>query len=569
MLKKIILVLAVIMTGVGIFMWVYGDSWIYTLDNDYMLLNPFDPDSFKPGAYGSISLDPGSIWPISSDLSAAWVYKDVDGEECGMVIPLEGSNFNEAYSAVSGLSYEDKDGNTRVMVEVVECPDDQRQEILQGIFDTNEMTYESALSYEDADPSYIGYMEYAVSDEGKQEIEDMTSHYKCIVVSSANFPLIKAIGTVLTVIGAVILTITLLTFKFSPRKIVLGVLALVLMGLSVCLISQRKKISTIASLKEYKDGVYTLRYTADYKLDELLASDVSSEKQLFSWAEDNLYYGLPISSGLDSFGCAALSITTPEGKHLMGRNYDFYETDCVMIYTDPEDGYASIGMVDTQYINVGGDDGDISMTSPLGRMSALAFPYMTVDGMNEAGVGVSILMLDQNEIHQDNGKPDIMMTVAIRAILDTCGSVDEAVALLDSYDMHSMIDSAFHLYITDRSGAHVVVEWLGGEMVLTDPPAVTNFVMGDPEDTDYIQGGECRRYDALMVDWNGCFGIASEEETMSFMADASDDENADPGVLGTEWSCVYNLDDFEVTVCFDLAYNEPYSVTPETFGVKR
>lgn len=569
MLKKIILSLAVIMTGVGIFMWVCGDSWIYTLDNDYLLIDPFDPDSFKPGTYGSISIDPDSVWPIDNELSVAWVYNEEGEDEYNKQIPLEGFDISASYSAVAGLSYEDKDGNTRVMVEVVECPDDQRQAILQGIYDLNETSYENTLAYEDADPSFVEYMEWTVSDEGRQEIDDTTSHYKCIVVSNANFQLIRVLGIAFTVIGAIVLLITLLTFKFSPRKIVLGVLVLVLTGLSVCLISQRKKISTIASLKEYKDGVYTLRYTADYKLDELLASDVSSEKQLFSWAEDNLYYGLPISSGLDSFGCAGLSITTPEGKHLMGRNYDFYETDCVMIYTDPEDGYASIGMVDTQYINVGGDDGDISMTSPLGRMSALAFPYMTVDGMNEAGVGVSILMLDQNEIHQDNDKPDIMMTVAIRAILDTCGSVDEAVALLDSYDMHSMIGSAFHLYITDRSGAHVVVEWLGGEMVLTDTPAVTNFVMGDPENTDYLQGGECRRYDALMADWNGCSGIASEEETMSFMADASDDENADPGVLGTEWSCVYNLDDFEVTVCFDIAYNEPYSVTPATFGAKR
>lgn len=566
MLKKIILVLAVLMTGIGIFMWIYGDSCIFTLNNDYMLIDLFDPDSFKPGTYGSVSLDPDSIWPISGDLSVAWVYNEDDEDNYNLEIPLEGFDFSSSYSAVAGLSYEDKDGNTRVMVEVVECPEEQRQEVLQGIYDLNEMSYESALSYEDADPSFVEYMEWTVSDEGKQEIDDTTSHYKCIVVSKGNYQLIKVIGIALTIVGALTLTIALLTFKFRPGKILIGVLALVLVIVGVFLIMQRKNISTMASLKEYSDGVYTLRYTADYKLDEILSADISSEKQLFSWVEDNLYGGLPISSGLDSFGCAGLSTTTPEGKHLMGRNYDFYETDCVMIYTDPEDGYASIGMVDTQFINVGGD---ISMTSPLGRLTTLAYPYMTVDGMNEAGVGVALLMLDHNEIHQNGGKPDIMMTVAVRAILDTCGSADEAIALLESYDMHSMIDSAFHIYITDRTGASVVVEWLDGEMVLTNTPAVTNFVMGDPENTDYLQGGECRRYDALMTDWNGCSGIASEEETMSFMADAADDENADPGVLGTEWSCVYNLDDFEVTVCFDIAYNEPYSVTPETFGIKR
>ena len=568
MLKKIILALSVIMTGVGIFMWVYGDSLIFTLDNDNLLIDFFDPGSFKPGTYGSISIDPDSVWPIDNELAVAWVYNEDGEEEYNMHIPLEGFDVSTAYSAVAGLSYEDKYGNTRVMVEVVECPDEQRQAILQGMYDINEMSYENALAYEDADPSFVEYMEWTVSDEGRQEIDDTTSHYKCIVVSNANFQLIRVLGIAFTVIGAIVLLITLLTFKFRPGKIVLGTLVLLLVIVAGCLIAERKKISTVSSLKEYADGVYTLRYTTDYKLDEILSADISSEKQLFSWAEDNLYYGLPVASGLDSFGCAGLSITTPEGKHLMGRNYDFYETDCVMIYTDPEDGYASIGMVDTQFINVGGSS-EISLTSPLGRMTTLAFPYMTVDGINEAGVGVSILMLDHDEIHQDNGKPDIMMTIAVRAILDTCGSADEAVALLESYDMHSMIGSAFHLYITDRTGASVVVEWLDGEMVLTNTPAVTNFVMGDPEDTDYLQGGECRRYDALMADWNACGGIASAEDAMSFMADAADDENTDPGVLGTEWTCVYNLDDFEVTVCFDIAYNEPYSVTPATFGAKR
>ena len=569
MFKKIILALAVIMTGVGLFMWIYGRSWIYTMNNDYMLIDPFDSESFVPGTDGSLSLEPDSVWVLSGDRSVAWTYNETDGGEDCITIPLEGFKMSAYYSAVSGLANEDRDGNIRVMVEVVECPEDERQEILQEIFDTNEMSYECALEYEDATPEFIEYMEWTVSEEGRQAMDDMLSHYKCVVVTSANFPLIRIVGIVLTVIGALLLTVTLLTFKFKPGKILLGTLTVFLVILAACLIAERRKISTMASLKKYTDGVYTLRYTSDYKLDEILASDISSDKELRSWAEDNLYHGFPITTGLDGFGCAGLSITTPEGEHLMGRNYDFNETDCVMIYTDPEDGYASIGMVDTQFINVGSGDGYISLTSPVGRMSTLAYPYMTVDGMNEAGVGISILMLEHNEIHQDQGKPDILMTVALRAVLDKCGSVDEAVALLGSYDMHSMIDSAFHLFITDRTGASVVVEWLDGEMIITETPAVTNFVIGAPEDTDYLLGGECRRYDALMADWNACGGIASEEETMGFMADAADDENSDPGVLGTEWSCVYNLDNFTVTVCFDIAYYEPYLVTPEDFGVKR
>ena len=35
--------------------------------------------------------------------------------------------------------------------------------------------------------------------------------------------------------------------------------------------------------------------------------------------------------------------------------------------------------------------------------------------------------------------------------------------------------------------------------------------------------------------------------------------------IGTEWSCVYDLDNFTVTVCFDVKYGEPVFITKETF----
>ena len=33
----------------------------------------------------------------------------------------------------------------------------------------------------------------------------------------------------------------------------------------------------------------------------------------------------------------------------------------------------------------------------------------------------------------------------------------------------------------------------------------------------------------------------------------------------TEWSCVYNLDDFTVTVCLDGEYGNPYTFSAEDF----
>ena len=198
---------------------------------------------------------------------------------------------------------------------------------------------------------------------------------------------------------------------------------------------------------------------------------------------------------------------------------------------------------------------------------SLVFPYVSVDGINEAGVGVSILQLDHEEIHQDTGKPDILMNVAIRAILDKCGSTDEALALLNSYDMHSMIDRSFHLFITDRSGKSVIVEWIDNEMIVTEGCAVTNHVLGvnDTElepDTD-----SATRYAILTADISACSGTADAVAAMTFLSEAALRSN-DPDDMQTEWSCVYDLDDFKVTICTDTAYEKSFAVSSGTFGEK-
>jgi hypothetical protein len=52
---------------------------------------------------------------------------------------------------------------------------------------------------------------------------------------------------------------------------------------------------------------------------------------------------------------------------------------------------------------------------------------------------------------------------------------------------------------------------------------------------------------------------------MTFLSDAAL-RSDDPKRMQTEWSCVYDLDDFKVTVCTDTVYDHSFTVTPETFG---
>ena len=54
-------------------------------------------------------------------------------------------------------------------------------------------------------------------------------------------------------------------------------------------------------------------------------------------------------------------------------------------------------------------------------------------------------------------------------MLDKCATVDEAVALLEQYDMHSSANSCYHFQIADASGETVVVEYIGNEMSVLEP----------------------------------------------------------------------------------------------------
>ena len=114
------------------------------------------------------------------------------------------------------------------------------------------------------------------------------------------------------------------------------------------------------------------------------------------------------------------------------------------------------------------------------RIQTLAAIYVPVDGMNEKGLVIADLMAgDDEETHQKTDKPDLTTTTAIRLLLDRAANVDEAIELLKQYDMNSSIGAAHHFAIADKSGKSVVVEYVNGEMLVTETNIVTNHYLAD------------------------------------------------------------------------------------------
>lgn len=354
-------------------------------------------------------------------------------------------------------------------------------------------------------------------------------------------------GTIL-LIASVIFWISAFTRKSAVKVFVVFAGIAVLLALITVLVFWGK-IRTMSNIRKDGEGVYYMEYDKDLPLDDLLAAGITSDEDLFNWINKTEFHGLcPVQIDTGRYGCASFAAASPDGDILFGRNFDYPETDTVMIYSHPENGYASYAMADLEVIGIGRGQSNLDPDSPLARFIMTATPYIVCDGINEAGLGVSTLELNIGEIHQDTGRPDLFVYTAIRVLLDRCATVDEAIQLLEQYDIHSHNDVRQHLFIVDKSGRSVVIEWFEDQMYVNELNAVTNSVL-----TPGDHYGECSdwRLEILTDELSANNNILTQEQARDLL------EAVSQGTY-TEWSAVYNLNDFSADIYLDRHYEHPF-----------
>ena len=332
------------------------------------------------------------------------------------------------------------------------------------------------------------------------------------------------------------------------------------------------ELATLGSIEKVNDyPLYTMTYDGDYGIDEFIAQGgASNDGELIQFVVNRIMKGLPITIDLPDLACSTFNAMTPEGDALFGRNFDLSFSPGMLVRTDPADGYASVSMVNLGFLGYGEDKLPEDLVSSL---TTLAAPYAPLDGMNEAGLAVGVLLIDTDPTDQQTDKVDITTTTAIRMMLDSCATVDEAVALLEQYDMHSSANSCYHFQIADASGASVVVEYIGNEMSVLEPgdattmgalsgaagvtyQAATNFLL-TPGEYDFGHGQD--RYETLMSTLSAASGVLAEDEAMDLLAAVAQEPhlNSRGEESATQWSVVYNLDDLTASVVMGGAYDEP------------
>ena len=210
---------------------------------------------------------------------------------------------------------------------------------------------------------------------------------------------------------------------------------------------------------------------------------------------DRLFHGV-VNLDLqgNSFGCSTLSVPGTDGTQFFGRNFDWGACATLIVQTHPRGGYASISTVNMDFLNLGLN---LSEDTSVRLMSAAA-PYAPMDGMNAKGLCVAVLMIeDRPGFDQNTGKTDLTTTSAVRLLLDKAATVDEALALLERYDLHASAGMMVHFAIADASGRSVAVEYVNNEMSVVETPIVTNFYLTPGEKYGIGTEESHRRYEIL------------------------------------------------------------------------
>lgn len=296
---------------------------------------------------------------------------------------------------------------------------------------------------------------------------------------------------------------------------------------------------------------YYIDYSEDYKLDNLLSTGVSTITELESFASNKLMSGRPFNINTLDLGCNVLATKTYSNTAIQCRNLDIAYSPLAIVKINNDNGYNSINTVPLKILY--SDVSNISNED----IKLKAIPYCCTDGMNSEGLAVSLLQVfgDTQDENKD-GATDVIVTLAIRALLDKCATTDEAITMLNGFNMH-MIDTNYHIAISDSNNNHKVVEYFNNEMSVYDTDTnyltVTNFLLNNKDSDKELKGED--RFNAINAAVSNYNGYISEDKGLDILQATKQGTNQ----YGTVLSAIYNATNKNVTYYLAQAYDKAYT----------
>ena len=298
----------------------------------------------------------------------------------------------------------------------------------------------------------------------------------------------------------------------------------------------QEQFTTLSSIQKVDDyPLYVMTYSGEYRQ---RAGNLPSEDSTVS------------NTSPPNWACSLLAILLDEDHLLYGRNFDWQFSPALFLFTDPPDGYASVSMVDIEYLDTDSATvGDIANLPINERIGLLDAPYLPFDGMNEHGLAIGMAAVPSDHMQPDANKETIGSLGIIRQMLDHARNVDEAVDIMKSYNIDFTGGPSIHYLMADAKGKSVLVEYYDGEMQVigNEEPwnIATNFLRSSVDDP---VDGNCWRYKKINARLTETKGRIDTQAAMQLLADVAQDN--------TQWSVVYQMNSGVIKVAMGQQYRD-------------
>lgn len=257
------------------------------------------------------------------------------------------------------------------------------------------------------------------------------------------------------------------------------------------------------------------------------------------------------------WGCSLFAALGDPQYLIYGRNFDWQFSPALLLFVKPTDGFSSVSMVDIAYLGYQGERSKKLLELSADELQPLLdAPSLPFDGMNEKGLAVGMAAVSPGDMKDDPEKPNIDSLEVIREILDHAANVEEALNIIDDYDIDFGTGPALHYLIADKSGKAALVEYYHGKIDIqyNENPwhLATNFIVTSVgEDTE----GICHRYDKIMSIMKENQGELSSSQAMTLLEDIS---SADLNT-STQWSVIYGISSGDIWVVMGRDYEKVYT----------
>lgn len=332
----------------------------------------------------------------------------------------------------------------------------------------------------------------------------------------------------------------------------------------------KEQLKTINSLRKVDDHIYTLHYQNDYGRDEIINGNAKGLISVYRNIQKYFKSTQPLINPIrPNGGCVGITANNKNNEMLFARNFDYKETNCLITWIDNKKGYKSLCMVDFTFLGYGIKHFKIENSN---KARLLAAPFVCMDGMNEKGLGISIIEVKFDPTRQNTGKTKLHPTLLLRLALDTCSTIDEVTELFNNYDMQGILGNDYHYHVTDVNGDAAVYEFINNKLHIIRNNEkkyyphkymyVPSFFIAkegnNVNKTIYAQ----ERYDIMKEDMTKNNGVYSELEVMRLLEKCKTHHPHRwmPHTVISIWSIVYNLNNGTALVCSNNNFKDIYEV---------